>query len=689
MSTILTLKSVRELLDCKFFIPEYQRGYRWTRQQVKDLLDDLLAFTQKNNKEEAEFYCLQPLVVKKMTGAEMDKWGLEYNDASDDAWYEVIDGQQRLTTIFLLLWSKEDTLKSNNKQTDRYSLKYSRNLNLEAVLNDYIKSNGALDDSKIDNYHITNTLNDIKTWFQDNIENDTSDMLVRLLAFSPVAEDDIDDDDDDDDDYGSGDRDTESKVTDTAHNVRFIWYESDEEDPVKIFTRLNIGKISLTNSELIKALLLNSSNFGTKEERKQNNFKLRQQEIASQWDQIEITFHKDEFWSFLHQARTKAPTRIDMIFDLIVNDNRLGLEEKKLRGIGNDRYRTFRYFYEYFASLSKKNLSEKKKIERVVRFWNIVKSYFHTFREWYDDIELFHYVGYIIQCNIHLREGKSSVKVDIPYLISEWNNSPTKKDFKEKLKSLIKKELAKCPLDTQFPDNGDGKTKARPVLLFHNIQTAINQNKVGRGGFNSSYYRFPFYLYQSENWDVEHINSNTTNDESDEKTRKEWLINIFLGVNDEIKELIRSYFEVGITREEKDSLYEKIKSAFSDENPTSGEEWTPVEKNRIWNFALLDAHTNREYKNAIFSAKRRILIGKEKGEALKLPEISRDGTVSLPENGEMQQAGSCFVPLCTKHVFLKYYSPSSDVNNYWTKEVDAPKYIEDIQNRINDLDNKD
>lgn len=689
MSTTLTLKSVRELLDCKFFIPEYQRGYRWTRQQVKDLLDDLLAFTQKNNKEEAEFYCLQPLVVKKMTGAEMDKWGLEYNDASDDAWYEVIDGQQRLTTIFLLLWSKEDTLKSNNKQTDRYNLKYSRDLDLEAVLNEYIKSNEALDDSEIDNYHITKALNDIKSWFQDNIENDTSDMLVRLLAFSPVAEDDIDDDDDDDDDYGSDDQEAELKMTDTAQNVRFIWYESDEEDPVKIFTRLNIGKISLTNSELIKALLLNSSNFGTKEERQQNNFKLRQQEIASQWDQMETTFHREEFWSFLHQAPTQAPTRIDMIFDLIVNNDRLELGPDKLKRIGNDRYRTFRYFYEYFASLSKKNLSEKKKIERVERFWNIVKSYFHTFREWYDDIELFHYVGFISQCNISLREGKSVVKVDISYLISEWNNSTTKNDFKEKLKSIIKKELAKCPLDTMFSDNGDGKTKARPVLLFHNIQTAINQNKVGRGGLNSSYYRFPFYLYQSEHWDVEHINSNTTNDESDEKTRKEWLVNIFLGVNDKIQTLIRSYFEEGKTPEEKDNLYEEIKMSFSAENPNTGEEWSSDEKNRIWNFALLDSHTNREYKNSIFSAKRRILIGKEKGEALELPEIGKDGKVTLPENGAFNDAKSCFVPLCTKHVFLKYYSPSSDVSNYWTKEVDAPKYLEDIQNRINDLDKKD
>ena len=51
---------------------------------------------------------------------------------------------------------------------------------------------------------------------------------------------------------------------DHANNIRVIWYEvSDEEQSssIDIFTRLNIGKIPLTNAELIKALLLRRGNF--------------------------------------------------------------------------------------------------------------------------------------------------------------------------------------------------------------------------------------------------------------------------------------------------------------------------------------------------------------------------------------------------------------------------------------------
>lgn len=89
----ITLKSLAKLLDKKFFIPSYQRGYRWTEQQVKELLYDIDEFAN-SRPQEGEFYCLQPLVVKKMSDSECEKFQLE-----DSPWYEVVDGQQRLTTL--------------------------------------------------------------------------------------------------------------------------------------------------------------------------------------------------------------------------------------------------------------------------------------------------------------------------------------------------------------------------------------------------------------------------------------------------------------------------------------------------------------------------------------------------------------------------------------------------------------
>ena len=58
----IKLISVSELLGMKFFIPSYQRGYRWTELQIENLLQDICGF---NKDIDGEFYCLQPLVVKE------------------------------------------------------------------------------------------------------------------------------------------------------------------------------------------------------------------------------------------------------------------------------------------------------------------------------------------------------------------------------------------------------------------------------------------------------------------------------------------------------------------------------------------------------------------------------------------------------------------------------------------------
>src|SRR5579862_7460608 len=82
----ICLKPINDLLKESFFVPSYQRGYRWTERQVMDLLDDVWEFQSKSQEQDkASFYCLQPVVVKM-------------RDSGD---WELIDGQQRLTTILL------------------------------------------------------------------------------------------------------------------------------------------------------------------------------------------------------------------------------------------------------------------------------------------------------------------------------------------------------------------------------------------------------------------------------------------------------------------------------------------------------------------------------------------------------------------------------------------------------------
>ena len=96
--------AVGELLGMNFFIPGYQRGYRWTEQQVNDLLNDINEFKPETN----SWYCLQPLVVKELkedTFKRIKEEAASLEEVKNllKGRWEVIDGQQRLTTIYLIL----------------------------------------------------------------------------------------------------------------------------------------------------------------------------------------------------------------------------------------------------------------------------------------------------------------------------------------------------------------------------------------------------------------------------------------------------------------------------------------------------------------------------------------------------------------------------------------------------------
>ena len=104
----IELKAIKDLLGMNFYIPNYQRGYRWTRQQVRDLLDDIKEFMDSDS---INIYCIQPLVIKRMPVRDSLLGDIKVAESIDevrtlinqsDAW-EVIDGQQRLLSIYYFI----------------------------------------------------------------------------------------------------------------------------------------------------------------------------------------------------------------------------------------------------------------------------------------------------------------------------------------------------------------------------------------------------------------------------------------------------------------------------------------------------------------------------------------------------------------------------------------------------------
>ena len=631
-SNSIELKSVKDLLGMSFYIPNYQRGYRWEQTQVIDLLEDIWAFS-KTRKEEGEIYCIQPLVVSQKDEEDILEKCKEASSLEDIRRYlrgtwNVVDGQQRLTTIYLVLCY----LKIQNK----YVIDYSTRKGSRKFLLNFGNENTEAEpeqlnfEDNIDFFFMHHAYEAIKSWFENHI--------VEKDKFK------------------------ETLLTD----VKFIWYQVASDQEIPVFKRLNIGKIPLTDSELIKALLLNRGNFSFDGK----DVEYIQERIASEWDQIEYRLQDDEFWSFINNNDYEKPTRIDYILDLICEKNDLEIDKSEVKALSNDSHKTFRYFFIAFNQ-KLKNTEDNFKTQYVENIWKKIKYYFQVFDEWYHDYRLFHYVGYLTSIS---KPCKVSELVDL------YETSSNKEKFVEDIKSKIVEKLKAYSwlknlktvddLKEYVFDQDDNASKQDCVciLLLHNIETVIQLNTklVSESKYNlPNFTKFPFHLYKKENWQVEHIRPYSGDDLQDIDKQK-----IFLS-------LAKEYLV------NEDSLRKKIDDFLSDKgnfefssileelNKTGGDQLPDDDKNKLWNFVLLDEVTNKEYGNQIFPVKRAFVINKEKG--YKVKYIWENGKID--NNKKIEEIA--FVPPCTKNVFTKNYTnmPSSMVN--WTKE-DAKGYLKDI-----------
>lgn len=640
----LELKSIEDIQGMSFFIPAYQRGYRWTKQQVTDLLTDISDFAKK---ESSGIYCIQPLVVKKKHNGNIMQQIREaanieaVQDLIKGQW-EVVDGQQRLTTIYLILTALE---------LRKYTIKYETREQSEDFLKNICIKTTSEQELNIDFHHMWEAYITIEDWFKTH-----SDVNIKTVLLK---------------------------------RVKFIWYEIGQDERAKqVFARLNIGKISLTNAELIKALLLNKSNFTSPQNYNDERIvTMCQNEIAMEWDTIEYTLQSRDFWLFLNNIGNEKSTRIEFIFDLIAENDMLKCSEKA----GDSYYgelKTFRYFSYYIEE------HHNKPSDAIKTIWDYVMEVFMTLKEWFDDKELYHYIGFLVCCN-----DKSTIS----NIYKEWQRSISKSDFRQ---NYIMKEIKQCIgnkdiAQTIYEDYGDGgpKTNCKRILLLHNIQTVINQNNVlasndkyGQGVF----YKFPFHIYKAEKWDIEHIDSNTENTLTDIKSQREWLLNSYNAIQGDngkdLRNKIKTFFStylgktseqqnIGDKKVKRDQDFNEVRKQIESYGRSSLERLSDEEKNMIWNFVLLDSSTNRSYGNAIFPAKRRVIMGKEQGKWFVPPTLDENGVLSEPSE---QKSNSSFIAPCTKYVFMKYYDTCSFSPNEWNKE-DAKHYLEDIKTTLKDF----
>jgi uncharacterized protein with ParB-like and HNH nuclease domain len=269
--------------DFWFVIPEYQRSYVWNDDNINDLLDDLWFACQNKNDNE---YFLGSLVLKRTGERDFDE-------------FEVLDGQQRLTTFFMLMavirdLTKNEQLKNVCKEgihqekvkfkgiPERVRIVYRIKDDVGDFINEFIlKENGTkkpeikekIGTKNISISHMAKAIDTIHKFFKDktdDIENfENFAVFFRLKAV-------------------------------------FIYVSTESmEDAFRMFTILNNRGIPLSNTDILKAI-----NIGAVDGNKDNK-----ELYAKRWESIEgdLGGDFDRFLSFIRTLLVKEKARANLV----------------------------------------------------------------------------------------------------------------------------------------------------------------------------------------------------------------------------------------------------------------------------------------------------------------------------------------------------------------------------------------
>lgn len=552
-----------------FRIPAYQRGYRWKREDVTKLLGDLAEFIEEGENGRS-FYCLQPLVVK-MAQIETD------GQSTKNVW-EVVDGQQRLTTLFLL-WKFL-------RGAAPFELSYETRPRSREFL-DAISEKSPGDISNIDFHHIHHAYQAIQGWFKD-------DEMVKEGFRNLIAD-----------------------ATPNGRNVRFIWYELRENDAVAAFTRLNVGKIPLTDEELIRALFLRNLSGAPLAE------SAFQHRLALEWDRIETALQSPGFWGFLSSQKPPEGTRIRLLLDLCAPE---GAAE------------TDRGIFQHFEAKLRQASPEALRAE-----WREIFSRFEQLEEWHDDPITYHLVGALATVVSNdatglLRGLLTDASVQIkPVFVA---------GLLTKIRSRLMRDEETVSEFVEKLDYHENGKLIRPTLALFNIAKLLGSKGVQT--------RFPFHFYNDpeKGWDIEHVQSQARDGLGDEKTQCEWLQACAAELLAEpdpgckkVLDRINEFLERGYDKKKFEELEKSIRQCFGEFDSTE-------DLHGIGNLTLLDSSTNRAYGNAPFVVKRSEILKAE-----------REGRFLLP---------------CTRDLFLKVYSNNPGSLRRWDVATDGAAHEAEI-----------
>lgn len=510
-----------------FFIPAYQRGYRWTRDEVHKLLNDL----SEAARNKIDHYSLQPIVVKRRGEGD----------------WELIDGQQRLTTLWLIF----DYMYRSGYRDFRAS--YHLEYETRSLSRDYLQT---LDEQQarknIDFFHLRAAHEAIAEWFETiggNIQGKGS-RITRIYTY-------------------------------LWDSVRVIWYEVPEkEEPIPLFTRLNQGRIPLTDAELLKAVLLNAV---------AKNKPGRETEIAAQWDGIERDLQRPEIWAFAAggiQDDGRYGTRISLLFDTLA-------QEKSPTAGMPPRYHTF-------DTLRVEAESES------LALWKEIVTLHAQILGWFEEPKRYNKIGFLVTCGLSISVIQQHARQKNKGAFDQWLTDEIRRTLNVRAEALDE--------DLRY-DSRDGNATLQRLLLLFNIVICRD--------------RFPFEKHISKSWTLEHIHAQDAQKLNRAEEWKSWL--------EEHHKALQVIQEVG-NKDDVARLLGEISAAidavhdrgFGDRfDSLAGrvlQMLTPDDEgtdHTIANLALLSHGDNAALSNSVFEVKRQKILDMDK-EGAYIPAATRN-----------------------------------------------------------------
>ena len=616
--TYIAMKSVEDLLNgegadggYRFIVPSYQRGYRWGKDEVEALLNDLRQYKKECDND----YCLQPVVVK----------------ANGDGAFEVVDGQQRLTTLYII--NKVVNQVISGQELPSYSIEYATRPGSADFLR-HIQDMAYEDAESMDNpdfYYMVQAAKTVESWMRNDIGSS-----LQQIGFWERA----------------------------ARHVNIIWYEvafadDDAHNSIELFRKINIGKIPLTNAELVKGLLISRTPAGKEEERRN---------IASEWDRMENQLQDDDLWYFLtdRKSRQQYLTRIDLILDIWYAQQPQPSAQRR-----DDAYAVFNYLYRNMPSDEDAGGNAAERWLQAM--WKGCKGIFANLDFWFKDHETYHLLGYLISRRKERREVNELLSLYAKLSACD------KSDMKETLREEIGRTLgiregipAEDALNRVADLIYDDGIKVRNVLLLFNLLTIVE----GR----SSIMRFPFKLYEEEHWDLEHIHATAGGPPTDDEIREldehmRTMTDVlpagdttggFVGdggmqhMNDRRKSFMKGVLGLLKESDAESDICDQVENFIDEDDFSEGNTkqfWDQhseqigknmLEQDSIANLTLLNSSVNRGYGNVSFLTKREWISNADRS--------------------------TLFIPPATKNVFMKYYTKDPDDFTCWG-ETDRQGYL--------------